>query len=344
MQRNIAVVDLDNIIRNAETVREEIGGAKLCGVVKCDGYGHGAVPVAEALCGVCDLYAVALVDEGAQLRAGGVSKDILVLQPALDETEVLRASAYGMILTLADDGDLLLVKRACQKFGISVRVHLKANTGMNRLGFEYWQFLNSCLMIKSERAISVEGVYSHFYLPESRAESRAQFELFMRFCTQAEGVFGKLVKHIAASGGIFADKAYHLDMVRCGIALYGYLPRGIRTVKPLFPALRVFTHAVAGRKYEFGGAAYGRANGKLGDLTTLRVGYGDGFFRTGGIGNINNLCMDACVAKGKLSKGESVLIFSNADEYARKHNTISYEALCSVTRRAEMVYIQEGKY
>ena len=211
---------------------------------------------------------------------------------------------------------------------------------MNRLGYEYWQFLNSCLLVKKQTNISVEGVYSHFYLPESRSETRAQYELFLRFCSVAEGVFGKLTKHIAASGGVFADAAYHMDMVRCGIALYGYLPRGIRSDKRFLPALCVYTHAAAGRKYEFGGIAYGRANGRSGDLTTLRIGYGDGFFRAGGIGNINNLCMDACVVSGAHAKGEPVLVFADADEYARRHNTISYEALCSVTKRAEFVYVR----
>lgn len=245
MQRNIALVNLDNVVRNAENIRSVIGSAKLCAVVKCDGYGHGAAAIANALHGVCDSFAVALVDEGAQIRAAGVDEDILVLQPALDETEVLRAAAYNMILTLADDNDFLLVKKTCEKFGVRVRVHLKANTGMNRLGYEYWQFLNSCLLVKKQTDISVEGVYSHFYLPESRSETRAQYELFLRFCSVAEGVFGKLTKHIAASGGVFADAAYHMDMVRCGIALYGYLPRGIRSDKRfLAGALRI--HACGG--------------------------------------------------------------------------------------------------
>lgn len=177
MQRNIALVNLDNVVRNAENIRSVIGSAKLCAVVKCDGYGHGAAAIANALHGVCDSFAVALVDEGAQIRAAGVDEDILVLQPALDETEVLRAAAYNMILTLADDNDFLLVKKTCEKFGVRVRVHLKANTGMNRLGYEYWQFLNSCLLVKKQTDISVEGVYSHFYLPESRSETRAQYEL-----------------------------------------------------------------------------------------------------------------------------------------------------------------------
>lgn len=340
MQRNVAFINLDNIVHNAKNIRAEIGEAKLCGVVKCNAYGHGSIAVAKALHGICDLFAVALVDEGAELRAGGIGEDILVLQPALDETEILRASAYNLILTLADDEDFQLVKKTCGRYGLTVRVHLKANTGMNRLGFEYWQFLNSCLLIKSEAAISVEGVYSHFYLPESRAETRAQYELFLRFCNLAESVFGPITKHIAASGGVFADKAYHLDMVRCGIALYGYLPRGIRSDRKFLPSMCVFTHAVGGRKYESGGIAYGRANGKFKDITTLRLGYGDGFFRAGGIGNINNLCMDACVVAGKIPKGEAVPVFENADEYARRHNTISYEVLCSVTERAEFIYVR----
>ena len=346
MQRNIAVVNIENITRNARAIRAKIGGAQLCAVVKCDAYGHGAVPVARSLHGICDCFAVALIDDGAELRAGGIGENILVLQPALDETEVLRAAAYNLTLTLADDGDTSLVKRTCEKFGVTVRVHLKVNTGMNRLGFEYRQFLTSCLAIRNLQNIFVEGIYSHFYLPERREETQAQYNLFTEFCEIAESVFSRLIKHIAASGGVFASCDYHMDMVRCGIALYGYLPQGVRADVKLFPAMRIYTHAVGGRKYEFGGAAYGRVRVRPDRLTTLRVGYGDGFFRSGGIGNINNLCMDACVVSGSVPKGERVPVFTDADEYARKHGTISYEALCSVGKRAEYVYVhsEENEY
>lgn len=339
MQRNVAFVNLKNIVDNSKSIRNEIKDTKLCAVVKCNAYGHGAIAVSHALEDYCDFFAVALIDEGAELRVSGIGKDILVLQPVLCEEELLRASFYNLIITLASDEDFYLAKNVCEKYSITIRTHIKCNTGMNRLGYDYWQFLNSCLIIKAAKNIKVEGIYSHFYMPEDSSETRVQFNLFTRFYNLAESIFGKLVKHVAATGGIFADKAYRLDMVRTGIALYGYLPRGIRANCALKPALKVYTHAVQGRKYESGGIAYGRTNAKYNDITTLRVGYGDGFFRSGKIGNINNLCMDATVVSEKYEKGALVPVMQNAEAYAKKHNTISYEILCSITRRAEFVYI-----
>ena len=340
MQRSLAVVNLENVKKNALIVKERAGNAKICAVVKCDAYGHGAIAISHALENDIDCFAVAIIDEGVQLKISGVSKDVLVLQPALCEIEVLRAVNFDLILTIASIEDFTLIKTVCDKFNVTVRAHLKCNTGMNRLGFDYWQFSNACLNIKSEKRIIIEGIYSHFYLPENKMESSAQFNLFIRFCLFAERVFGKIIKHISATGGLFSNKDYSLDMVRVGIALYGYFPRGIKSENKLYPAMQVYARAVQNRKYETGGIAYGKTNFKYSDITTLRLGYGEGFFRSGKIGNINNLCMDSFVIGKKYQRGELVPVMLDADVYAKKHNTISYEVLCSVSKRAEIIYTQ----
>lgn len=336
MQENRAVIRLDAIRSNAEALRASCGAKRLCAVIKADGYGHGAAEVAHALSREADMFAVALVTEGEGLRLG-IMKDILVLVPALTEGEVLRGIFSDLIFTVGDAKDYALLCHTAEKYSLAARCHLKVNTGMNRFGFdrkEFHDFLRGSL---SDR-VNVEGIYSHFYMPSDAGRTQAQFELFLEFAQEAEKTFGSLIRHIAATGGILADKKYALDMIRPGIGLYGYLPQGFEGKVPLRKAMRVYASAVATRKYAYGGAGYGVYEGR-GDLTAVRCGYADGFFRRGGIGNVNSLCMDACIYSQKLEKYEEVCVLADADEYARANGTISYEALVNVARRAEKVYV-----
>ncbi len=337
MQQNTAVIRLDHIRRNGELLRMR-AGAKLCAVVKADGYGHGAAEAARALAGVADMFAVALVDEGMRLRLSCPS-DILVLVPALSEEEAARGIFAGLVFSVGDAADYALLSRAAQKLGKTARCHLQVNTGMNRFGFDLADF---SAFTKSNRApgVRIEGIYSHFYRPEDAAVTEGQFVRFQVFCNLAESAFGPLVKHIAATGGVIADEKYALDMVRPGIGLYGYLPEGFAGALPVKKAMRIYASAVISRSYEGGGAGYGVYEGKRGSpLSAVRCGYADGFFRSGGIGNVNSLCMDVCLYPQKLEKYGRVCIFSDADAYARRHGTISYEVLVHAGRRAVRFYV-----
>ena len=136
MQENRAVIRLGSIRANAQYFLSRAQGAKLCAVVKADAYGHGAVAVAQALSGVADMFAVALVEEGAQLRHAGVREDILVLCPPLGEDDVVRGARHRLIFTVSDAEDYRLLGRVCEQYGICVSCHIKVNTGMNRFGFD----------------------------------------------------------------------------------------------------------------------------------------------------------------------------------------------------------------
>lgn len=337
MQENRAVIRLDRIRANAQYFLSRAHGAKLCAVVKADAYGHGAPAVAQALAGVADMFAVALVEEGAQLRHAGVAGDILVLCPPLGEEDVVRGARHGLTLTVSDAADYALIDGVCKRHGLCASCHIKVNTGMNRFGFDgdaFHRFLAGNL---SDR-VHIAGIYSHFYRPEDPETARRQFSLFSDFCGAAERAFGPLVRHIAATGGTLASAEYCLDMVRIGIGLYGYLPEGFSlpagTVRP---ALSVWSTVACVREYRAGGAGYGgyRPNGR--DLCVIRAGYADGFFRTQAEGN--SLCMDARVAEMRRGKYDEVCIFSDADGYARRYGTISYEALVNVGRRAVKEYV-----
>ena len=127
-------------------------------------------------------------------------------------------------------------------------------------------------------------------------------------------------------------------MVRVGIGLYGYLPEGFfLPAGTLRPALSVSAQVACAREYRGGGAGYGGYIPQGKDLCVVRAGYADGFFRANA--GKNSLCMDACVEESKRNKYDEVCIFSDADAYARRHGTISYEALVNVGRRAVREYV-----
>ena len=340
MQKNTAVIRLDAIRNNAEVFSRLAGVKKLCAVVKADAYGHGAAAVAQTLHRTADFFAVALVEEGAQLRHAGTTGEILVLTPALCEEEVVRGAALELIFTVGDAADYALLVRTCEKYDLTVRCHIKANTGMNRYGFAYagfCRFLNGKL---SDR-VAVEGIYSHFYRPEDVLTSHMQFKLFEKFCRAGKAAFGGLIRHIAATGGALAASEYRLDMVRIGIGLYGYLPEGFALPQGILKqAMRVYAQVAAVRRRTYGGAGYGVCPYRGSFLSTVRAGYADGLFRSGGIKNVNNLCMDAYLTAESHKKYDNVCIFSDANAYAAAQGTISYEVLADAGRRAERVYVE----
>ena len=334
MQQTRAVVRLDAVRSNAQLFRAA-AGTKLCAVVKADAYGHGAAEVARALRMQADCFAVALVEEGAQLRHAGIGGEILVLCPPLTEEEALRAAYHGLTVTVSDRQDVALLARACARFGVRLRCHLKVNTGMNRFGFDE-EPLAAALASRWPRGLRVEGIYSHFYRPEDRAATEAQFALFLRMAERAQQRFGRLCRHIAATGGVLAGPRYALDMVRVGLGLYGYAPAGF-SVPALRPALRVYASVAAARTAFSGGAGYGSYAPRPGPLSVVRAGYADGFFRVGT--GRNALCMDAFVAERAAQKYEDVCVFSDADAYALGHGTVSYEVLVRVCGRAVKEYV-----
>ena len=358
MQQNRAIIRLDYIRENARMLKSAAGGAGLCAVVKADAYGHGGPEVASALERECDMFAVALVEEGVELRVGGIAKDVLVLQPALSEEEALRGACSGLIMTVADCGDYALLLKTAEKYGLAIRCHIKLNTGMNRLGFDGREFREFCRGMLSDR-ISVEGIYSHFYMPSDSGVTQLQYDTFCGFLPLAEKTFGKLVKHISATGGILWGK-YRLDMVRPGIGLYGYLPEGFAGALALKPAMAVWSTAVASRKYRGGGAGYGAYSGG-GTLSCVRCGYADGFFR--GLSNRmsvvtaqgpapqrGRICMDMSMIDltdlPDVKVGDEVEIFGRrqrVDDLAAILNTIPYELTCAVSKRVPRVYIEGGK-
>ncbi len=329
MQNTLAVISLKRIKENALTIKRA-AEKPLIAVVKDDAYGHGAGEVASALHGIAEMFAVSTVDEGAELRLSGVTEDILVLTPPLSVEETLRIASYQLIASITSFFVLNTALRAVKEYGLSLRVHLAVNTGMNRYGFRLERLAAACRRAKE---LHVEGLYSHLYLPASEQDRRAQQALFSEAKRIFKCFYPDGICHLAATGGMLAG--VETDMVRAGLALYGYLPEEFEGRLALKPAMKIYATVSHSGKTVGRGLGYRKQKKPVSHTYTLRLGYGDGFFREGG-----KLCMDACVAEGKRRTGKRKRVISDVREYAKRNGTTPYEVIVKIALRAEKRYVR----
>lgn len=323
MQKTLSLVNLGAVRRNAQRIRERLGERYFFAVVKADGYGHGAERIAHAVQDIADGFCVAIVDEGAALRAAGISKPVLVLTPPLDREDCDRANYYDLTLSVNSLKTAKLIG-GCP-------CHIKVNTGMNRMGCNLEDLPSVLDALDKSR---IEGVYSHLYAAESQGASLKQLEIFNRAEELVKAKNPHICAHIAASGGLLRGGKFLKDGARCGILLYGYAPAGFE--KGGFePALKVFARRTQTTNYIGGGVGYNYADRSYNTLSTYRLGYADGFSRTVPLGE-KTLCMDAFLREGG---NEWECVLDDADEYAKMCGTISYEVLTSVTKRSLLKYI-----
>ena len=324
MQRTVSEISLPAIRRNALRIKAKAGKAKFFAVVKADAYGHGAEEVSRYIEDITDGFCVAIIEEGIALRVAGINRPVLVLTPPLDEYDAERAKAYGLTLTVNSVQTAKLIKGA--------PCHIKINTGMNRLGCNLNELTDVLNSLSPE---SIEGVYSHLFAPQDERSSANQLATFEKAVKAVKAVNGEAVAHLAASGGILRGGKYLLDGVRSGILLYGYAPSGF-FVKDFEPALKVYARRTQVTRFIGGGVGYNFADRNYKTLSSYRCGYADGFSRIIPLGE-KTLCMDAYVSK---EGGEVACVMDDADEYARRAGTISYEVLTRVTSRSEKIYVR----
>lgn len=322
MQKTLSVINLCNIRANALKIRAKIGDRKLFAVVKADAYGHGAEEVARAIEDVCDGFCVAIADEGAALRIAGISKPVLVFAPPLDKSDAERSEFYNLTVTV----NSVETARLCK----NCRCHIKVNTGMNRLGCNIKDLPK---VLKAVDLDKTDGVFSHLFAPQNAAVCKAQLEIFNRAERLVKAQKPDICAHLSASGGLLRGGNYLKDGVRAGILLYGYAPAGFSS-SGFKPALKVYAKRVQKTKFIGGGVGYNYADRPYKNLSAYRLGYADGFLRGVPLGE-KTLCMDAFMRNGG---GGLICVMKNADEYARRCGTISYEVLTSVTRRSEKIY------
>lgn len=346
MQKVRARIHLGNIRHNAERF-SALTKKPLCAVVKANAYGHGAEETVNALSGVADCFAVALIEEGLAIRAAACGKEVLVFTPPTTEEEVYALAVNGFSASIADLTSANLVCQFCEKHRLPLRVHIKVNTGMNRYGISGVAVGKVCKLLQATPLVQVRGVYSHLRACNT-AIAEDQRALFLKALTICKRYFPSFVAHLGGTYGATLGDRYAFDMLRVGIGLYGYLPfkdERIASLLGLKKGMTVYAKTIGARKIGFGGAGYGEAEIEKGArIVVSRFGYADGFLRRQENGvdgwqkNANNLCMDASIRKSSIHKGGWLPILTDAEETAKRTGTIAYEVLCAATRRAEFIY------
>lgn len=369
-----ADVDLGALRHNASVLRRLAAPAQLCAVVKAAGYGHGAVPIARAaLEGGASRLAVVTVEEGIELRQGGIDAPVLLL-PEIGPDAMLEALAHRLTPTIFTDAGLEAAQHAVSSSGHpKIPVHVKVDTGMHRLGADPADVLALAQAVERAPGLELEGLWTHFAVADESAnpytgDQLSRFEAVRAKLAKA-GVAPSLV-HAANSAGTIGHPGSHYDMVRCGIALYGYVPdptlgavlaqAGIE----LRPVLSLRARVSMTRTLDAGERpSYGRRRPLpvRSVVATAPLGYADGvprrLFDSGGevlVGGrrrplagrvtMDHIVID-CGPDAPVAPGDEVVLIGRqgteevtADEWARRLGTISYEVLTSIGPRVPRVH------
>ena len=372
--RTWAEISLKNIEHNFHAIENYVeNDAIVLGVVKANAYGHGSLKVAQLLQEIgCKYMAVATLDEAKTLRDGGITTPILILGRTSPEftKDIIE---YTLTQSVTNTADALEMSNIASALGKTVKVHLKLDTGMGRIGFVcHDSMLPMGDLVKTVTLpnLDFEGVFTHFAVSEVTDDSYTakQFKSFTAIVRQLEAESGKnfKIKHCANSAAMLNYKEMHLDMVRPGIALYGVYPAEGNWEIDLRPAMELKTNICHIKDIEEGfsvsdGRKFIAPNRRK--IATIPIGYADGLHRlfSGKIEvlirgkrakQVGNICMDMCMVDvtdiPDVRVGDTVTIFGcdgddfiSADEFASKGGFISYEALCSPSERVPRVHIEK---
>lgn len=367
-KRTWAEISLGNIRHNYNAIRSRLpASCRFLGVVKADAYGHGAVQVSRLLQDAgADYLAVAGLDEAMELRQSGIYLPILILghTPAEFTGTLIRNDITQAVTCLAKAEEY---SREATRLGGALRVHIKVDTGMSRLGFlcagrHFDEGVENICYACSLPGLESEGIFTHFAVSdepgeENEAYTREQFALFLRVI-EAVGSRGYTfaIRHCANSGAVMNYPEMLLDMVRPGLLLYGYGDGGQLGLRP---CMRLMTRITTIKHYECGTSiSYGRhfMTDKLTRMAVLGIGYADGLprlcsnrcsFSIAGQSapQRGNICMDMCMADvtdipAAAVDGE-VEIFGGSnpiEALCEAAQTIPYELLCAVSKRVPRVY------
>ena len=369
-----AEIDLAAIRANAAALATLVAPAQVCAVVKADGYGHGAAPVARAAIeGGATWVGVALVSEGAQLRDAGIEARVLLLSepPAASFADVVRCR---LTPTLYTEAGIQAAARAATgasgtRGSAPLPVHLKVDTGMHRVGAAPQDALALAQSVAARPELALEGLWTHLAVAEELEDpySADQLTSFQRVRDELEaaGIRVPLV-HAANSAAAIALPASRADLVRCGIALYGLAPAPalarrmeLRPALSLKATVSVVKVLDAGERLSYG-LRYRLERPSL--VATVPIGYADGVTRRlsavggevlvggrrrpiAGTVTMDQLMVD-CGDDGEVAPGDEVVLIGrqggeciSADDWAERLDTISYEVVCGIGPRVPRVYL-----
>lgn len=373
MERSWAEIDLDALAENFEHIKGLLRPqTKVLAVVKANAYGHGAVACAKTLLAAgADYLGVATLDEAMQLRRVGIAAPILILgYTAPEEAECLvREHITPTVYSLAFAQALSATAVRLQK---RASVHLKINTGMERIGFNVTD-VKTILQVCRLPGLETEGIFTHLACADEADSSNVHTQ-FKRFTDviQALRVAGINIplQHILNSAGIFDFPEYQLTMVRPGIILYGYYPSEYihRERAALRPVMSVKTQVIHLHKVMAGsGISYGWSYVAPRDMmvATVPIGYADGYKRLLSgkvcmladgqrVPVLGKICMDQCMidvsSVHTIHVGDVITVLGQenqssvtADELAKLCQTISYEVVSTIGTRIPRLYLKNGR-
>ncbi len=366
-------INLSAIDNNFESIKQLISSETLfMAVVKADGYGHGAVQVSkEALeCGA-DRLGVALPEEGIVLRKAGIKAPIQILGE-IHPLASLMVIENDLIPTLCSTVVADALGREAGRLGQRIKVHIKVDTGMNRLGLSVNDVPDFLGYLKQYPSLEVEGIFTHFACADDPDSDYTQKQLssFRKLLSKLESSGSRFsLKHAANSAATIFSPETHLDMVRIGIALYGLHPseetKNKINLEPVFSLISVVSQLKSISAGE--GASYGLTYKAAQDtrLALLPLGYGDGYTRLLSnkaevvIANqrfpvVGNVCMDQSLVEvgeaNNIEVGDEVVLIGkqggqeiSADELAGILGTINYEITCMINKRVPRRYQENTK-
>jgi alanine racemase len=366
-------VDLGAIQKNVALLAKQAGKAQLWATVKANGYGHGAVQVAQAALGAgATGLCVALADEAHELRQAKITAPILIVseQPATQFEQMLRDD---VVATLYNESTINSYAKTASDLGIVGKVHLKVDTGMHRVGAPVASAMTRCRQIKSLVSLQLDGVYTHFAAADlpNHDETAKQVQRFDNVVAELdqESLRPKYV-HTSNSAAAMRVLSATTDIARVGIAIYGIAPSGEleSMAKDLQPALSLHARVSHVQHLASGeGVSYGLRTklSQAATIATLPIGYADGvqrrLWKVGGevlIGGkrcpiVGVVTMDQLMVNcgdADVQIGDHAILIGaqgsqsiSANEIAVKLETIGYEIVCGISARIPRKYLDAKK-
>jgi alanine racemase len=361
LQKAVAEIDLRALSHNLEVVRKKTGNRSIMAVVKADAYGHGALEVSNHLIkkGISHL-GVAFAGEAVALRESGIDVPITVFFDRDNIDEYIR---YNLIPTVSDTATARKIDSAARRRRKKIPVHIKVDTGMGRIGFTMSSAVKDIARIASFRNILLEGLMSHFSDADLKDKHFAKLQL-KNFSSLVASLKEKNVTfnhhHMANSAAVLSMPGAHLDMVRPGIMLYGYVYPGVRGLRPVLSlksSILLLKTVPKGTPISYGRTFITK---RRSTIATIPVGYADGYNRL--LSNkgevlikgrrvpvVGRVCMDTIMVDvtkiPDVTYKSSVVLIGmqgkekiTADDIAEKTGTIPYEVLTSIGQRVKRVY------
>ena len=362
----IAQIDLDALAFNFRQLRKRVPkGVRILAVVKADAYGHGAIPISRKLekLGV-EYLGVAIAEEGIALRKGGVKSPILVLG-GIYGGDIEKIFQFNLTPVVFHKEALKSIAKVAQRGKKKVKIHVKVDTGMGRLGVPSPLWPNFLKEIAHFPKVEIEGILSHFSMMNEEDYTKHQWDQFLGAvkCAEELGIRCKYI-HMASSAALATSSYYPGNLVRPGIMLYGAYPSPVlkslihlKPVMTLKTRIHFLKSVPSGFRISYGGTFVTRRESLI---ATLPIGYADGYSRY--LSNrgevlvrgkrapvVGKVCMDFIMVDvtdiPKVSLGDEVVLIGSqgreiitAEEIADRMNTISYEVFCSIGKRIPRIY------